>query len=412
MGVAFIRGFARSKCSTLGNFWVDLARGTLWVLLPLSLVGSVLLVWQGVPLNLAPYTEAHTLAGPVQIIAQGPVAALEFIKNLGTNGGGFFNANGAHPMENPTPLTNFIELLAIAVVPAAIPIMFGQMVGRPRAGWVLLAVMLVLVGIGLVVCDAAEQETPSRLADLGVVGGNMEGKEVRFGVGSSVLAAVVTSNGATGSYNSMHGSFHPLGVLVLLVNMLLGEVALGGLGTGLAGMVMVALVGVFIGGLMIGRTPEYLGKTIGAGEAKLIALYALLTPMLVLSLTAWAVATDAGRAGLVTNSGPRGFTEIHFAYASCMANNGQSMAGLNVNTPFYNLTTLVAMLGGRFGLGALAVLLAGRFAAQGRKPVTEGTLPCDTLTFGVLVLGTLLLVGALCYVPALTLGPIVEHLLR
>src|SRR5271165_6269218 len=256
LGIAFVRGFARERSATLGNFWVDLVRALLWVLLPLSLVGSLVLVWQGVPLNAAPYILARTLEGRVQTIAQGPVAALELIKNLGTNGGGFFNANGAHPYENPTPLTNFIALLAIAVLPASFPITFGAMVGRPRAGWVLLAVMVVLFVAGLVVCDRAEQAVPPRLADLGVDGGNMEGKEQRFGVGDSVLTAVVTSNGATGSYNSMYDSYQPLGVLVLLVNMLLGEVVFGGLGTGIYSIIMIALIAAFLGGLMIGRTPE------------------------------------------------------------------------------------------------------------------------------------------------------------
>jgi K+-transporting ATPase ATPase A chain len=410
VGVAFIRGFARERSSTLGNFWVDLVRGLLWVLLPVSLVGSLVFVWQGVPLNWSPYVEARTLEGGSQSIPQGPVAALEFIKNFGSNGGGFFNANGAHPYANPTPLTNFLGLLAIAVVPAALPITFGHMIGRPRAGLVLLAVMVVLFVTGLVVCDAAEAATPSRLADLGVVGGNLEGKEVRFGVGSSVLSAVVTSNGATGSYNSMHDSYQPLSVLVLLLNMLLGEVTFGGLGTGLYSMVMVALVGIFMAGLMVGRTPEYLGKTILIAEAKLIALYVLLTPLVVLPLAGWACVSDAGRAGLGTNDGSHGFTEIVFAYASCMANNGQNMAGLDANNSFYNLTTAVAMAAGRFGLAALAVLLAGRLAIQTRKPTTIGSLPCDTATFGALVLGSVVLLGALCFLPALALGPVAEHL--
>jgi K+-transporting ATPase ATPase A chain len=410
-GVAFVRGFARERSCTLGNFWVDLVRGLLYVLLPVSMVGGVLLVWQGVPLNLDPYTRATTVEGRPQTIAQGPVAALELIKNLGTNGGGFFNVNSAHPYENPTPLTNVLGLLAIMVLPAAFPVMFGEMVGRPRAGRVLLAVMTVLFVGGLIACDLAENAQPL-MAAFGVEGANMEGKEVRFGVGGSVLAAVVTSNGATGSYNAMHDSFQPLGVLVLLFNMLLGEVAFGGLGTGFMSLVMIALVGVFMGGLMVGRTPEYLGKTVMPSEAKLVAWYALLTPLVVLVLTACAVATAAGRAGLVTNDGPRGFTEVLFAYASCMANNGQTMAGLNANSLFYNATTALAMAAGRFGLMALALALAGRFAAQGRKAVTIGTLPDDTVTFAVLVLGAVLLVGALSFLPALALGPILEHLQR
>jgi potassium-transporting ATPase potassium-binding subunit len=411
VGIAFIRGFSRENSATLGNFWVDLVRGLLWVLLPLSLIGSVLLVWQGVPLNMSAYVEAHTLEGHTQTIPQGPVAALEFIKNLGTNGGGFFNANGAHPYANPTPLTNFLGMLAIAVLPAALPLTFGHMVGRPRAGWLLLVVMVILFVAGLVVCDLAEQDAP-RLTDLGVTGGNMEGKEVRFGIGGSVLTAVVTSNGATGSYNSVPDSYQPLSVLVLLVNMLLGEVVFGGLGTGLYSLVLVALLGVFMGGLMVGRTPEYIGKTITITEAKLIALYILLTPLVVLPLTGVAFLTDAGKAALTITDRPHNFTEIFFAYTSCMANNGQNMANLNGNTVFYNLTTLLPMAAGRFGLAALALTLAGRFAAQGRKAPTVGTLPCDTLTFGVLVLGTVVLVGALCFLPALALGPIAEHCYR
>ncbi len=410
LGIAFIRGFARERSLTIGNFWVDLVRALLWVLLPLTLVGSLVLIWQGVPLNLAPYTEAHTLEGGIQTIAQGPVAALEFIKNLGTNGGGFFNANGAHPYENPTPLVNFLAMLAIAVLPAALTVTFGHMTGRPRAGWILLAVMVVLFGGGLAVCDFAEAATPSQLADLHVSGGNMEGKEVRFGVGSSVLAAVVTSNGATGSYNSMHDSYQPTGVLVPLVNMLLGEVIFGGLGTGLYSIIMIALVAVFLGGLMVGRTPEYLGKKITASETRLAVLYALLTPAVVLALTGVALVTRAGLVGLVTNGGTRGFTEVLFAYASSMANNGQNMAGLNANSVFYNVTTAIAMLAGRFGLAVLALALAGRFAAQRRWPTTSGTLPSDSATFGALVLGTILLVGALCFLPALALGPIAEAL--
>jgi potassium-transporting ATPase potassium-binding subunit len=410
VGIAFIRGLARERSATVGNFWVDLVRALLWVLLPLALIGSLVLIWQGVPLNLAPYTQAHTLEGGVQFIAQGPVAALEFIKNLGTNGGGFFNANGAHPYENPTPFVNFLALLAISLLPASLTITLGHMTGRPRAGWVLLTVMVVLFVGGLAVCDFAEAAAPPQLADLHVSGGNMEGKEVRFGIGGSVLAAVVTSNGATGSYNSIHDSYQPMGVLVPLVNMLLGEVVFGGLGAGLYSMVMIALVAVFLGGLMIGRTPEYLGKRISAAETRLTVFYALLTPAVVLVLTGVAIATNAGRAGLITNSGTRGFTEILFAYASSMANNGQNMAGLNANSVFYNLTTAVAMLAGRFGLAALALALAGRFAAQRRWPTTAGTLPSDSATFGVLVLGTILLVGALSLLPALALGPVAEAL--
>jgi len=410
VGIAFIRGLARERSSTVGNFWVDLIRALLWVLLPLALVGSLVLIWQGVPLNLAPYTEAHNLEGGVQIIAQGPVAALEFIKNLGTNGGGFFNANGAHPYENPTPLVNFLALLAITVLPASFTVTFGHMTGRPRAGWVLLAVMVVLFVGGLALCDFAESKTPPQLADLHVTDGNLEGKETRFGIGDSVLTTVVTSNTATGSYNSMLDSYRPVGVLVPLMNMLLGEVVFGGLGTGLYSIVMIALVAVFLGGLMVGRTPEYLGKKITGAETRLAVLYALVTTKVVLVLTGIALISAAGRAGLVTNTGAHGFTEVLFAYASSMANNGQTMAGLNANSVFYNATTAVAMLAGRFGLAALALALAGRFAAQRRWPTNVGTLPSDSATFGFLVLGTVVLVGALSFLPALALGPIAEAL--
>jgi K+-transporting ATPase ATPase A chain len=409
-GIAFIRGFARERSATIGNFWVDVVRATLWVLLPIALLGSLALIWQGVPFNLAPYTQARTLESQLQSIAQGPVAALEFIKNLGTNGGGFFNANGAHPYANPTPLTNFFSLLAIAVLPAALTFTLGIWTNRRRSGWVLLGVMVMIFTLGLAVCDFAEKSVPSNLHELNVSGGNMEGKELRFGVGGSVLATVVTSNGATGSYNSMIDSYKPGGVTVPLMKMLLGEIVFGGLGTGLQSMVMLALVGVLLGGLMVGRTPEYLGKAITPSEAKLLALYALITPFVVLTLSSWALSTEMGRAGLITNTGPHALTEVIFAYASNMANNGMTMAGLNANSIFYNLTTVLAMLAGRFGLVALALALAGRFAAQGRRPITLGTLPSDTVTFGVLVFGTVLLVGALSFLPALVLGPIVELL--
>ena len=398
VGIAFIRGYARERTEGLGNFWGDLVRAVLWVLLPMSVLGSVLLIAQGVPMNFLPYTIAHTLQGGTQTIAQGPVAALEFIKNLGTNGGGFFNVNAAHPFENPTPLTNFIELLAIVVIPAAFTNTFARMVGRPRDGWVIFWTMTALLVAGLVVCNLAESSAL-----------NMEGKEVRFGVAGSTLAAVVTSNGATGSYNSMHDSFQPLGVTVPLVNMLLGEIVYGGLGSGLYSMIFVALVALFVGGLMVGRTPEHLGKQIGPPEMKIIAIYTLVGPVTILALTALAVVTKAGLAGLTTNTGAHGFTEILFAYASAFANNGQSMAGLSANNMFYNLTTVVAMLMGRFVLAVLALALAGRFAAASRRPPSRGTMPSDGMTFGVLLAGTALFVGALNFLPALTMGPIVEH---
>jgi K+-transporting ATPase ATPase A chain len=408
VGVAFIRGYARERTTGLGNFWFDLIRAVLWVLLQVSLLGSLFLIAQGVPMNFRPYPIAHTVEGAAQIIAQGPVAALEFIKNLGTNGGGFFNANGAHPFENPTPLTNFVELLAIAVIPAAFTHTFGRMVGRPRDGWVIFWTMTTLFVVGLLVCNWAETSAHPKLANH-VFGGNMEGKEVRFGTGGSALAAIVTSNGATGSYNSMHDSFQPIGVAVPLVNMLFGEIVYGGLGTGLYGMIFVALIALFVGGLMIGRTPEHLGKQIGPPEMKIIAIYTLVGPVVVLALTALAVVTKSGLAGLTTNTGPHGFTEILFAYASAFANNGQSMAGLSANNVFYNTTTIIAMLAGRYILAVLALSLAGRFAVMSRRPPSPGTMPSDGFVFGMLLAGTTLLLGALNFLPALALGPIVEH---
>jgi K+-transporting ATPase ATPase A chain len=416
VGVAFFRGMARDRAETLGNFWVDLVRSTLWVLLPLAMVGALVHVWQGVPMNFHPYVQA-TGFGVRQTIAQGPVAAMEIIKNLGSNGGGFFNANGAHPYENPTPLANFIEMLAIAVLPAALTHTYGLMVGRPRHGWILYQVMVFLFAGGLLICGWAEQRGNPlfpRAATVGVgatqAGGNMEGKEVRFGITSSVLAAVTTSNGATGSYNSMHDSYTPLGGMVPLVNMLLGEIVFGGLGTGIYSIVMIALVALFLAGLMIGRTPAYLGKHIQASESKMIMLYILASSISILVFTALAVLTKAGRAGLVTNTGTHGFTEILFAFASANANNGQNFAGLNANTTFYNLTTALTMMVGRFGLAIPALGLAGLFAAQQPTPDSVGTLPNTSMSFAVLLISTALIVSALSYFPALALGPILEHL--
>jgi len=449
VGIAFIRGLVRERMTGLGNFWVDLTRATLWVLLPLSLVGGLLLVWQGVPANLKPYQAVPLLqptsyqqpsmdsnGNPItdpsgqpimetvqvtqQVIPQGPVAALEFIKNLGTNGGGFFNANGAHPYENPTPLTNLLEMLAIAVLPAALTYTFGRMSGRPRDGWLLFGVMVVLFTAGVALCGWAEQAGNPRLGQTGIVdqratdgqpGGNMEGKETRFGIGGSVLTAITTSNGATGSYNAMHDSFTPLGGMIPLGNMLLGEVIFGGLGTGLVSLILVALIGVFVGGMMVGRPPEYLGKPIGPPEMKLISLYALLGPATILLLTALAAVTAWGLAGLTINSGPHGLSEIVYAYASSMANNGQNFAGLNANTPFYNITTALAMMIGRVGLTILALALAGRLAPQPRRPVSLGTLTTDTPLFAGWLMGIIVIIGGLSYLPVLALGPLVEHLL-
>jgi len=416
VGIAFIRGLARQLSSKLGNFWVDLTRALLWILLPGALIGALLLIWLGVPMNFHPYTIATTVEGARQVIPQGPVAALEIIKNLGTNGGGFFNANGAHPYENPTPLTNYLELLAIVLLPAALTNTFGRMVGQPRQGWLFYWVMVFLFGCGLIFVHHFEQKDFPLFAGVDLrssslqAGGNMEGKEVRFGVGGSTLTAVVTSNTATGSNNSMDDSYTSLGGVVLLVNMLLGEVVFGGLGTGLYSMVMAAAIAVFLAGLMVGRTPEYLGKKIRAAENKMIMLYALAAPLFVLLLTAIAVSTRAGLSGLTTNGGPHGFTEILFAYASCFANNGQAFAGLSANTPFYNLTTVIAMLAGRFGLAIPALAFAGLFGRQRNTPYSSGTLPTHSFSFGVLLTLCLITMVGLTFLPALALGPIAERL--
>jgi len=417
LGVAFVRGLARQLSGTLGNFWVDLTRALLWILLPGALLGAALLVWQGVPMNFRPYAVATTVEGAQQVIPQGPVAALEIIKNLGTNGGGFFNANGAHPYENPTPLTNFLEMLAIVLLPAAFTNTFGRMVGQPRQGWLFYWVMVLLFGSGLVFVHHFEQGGDPRLRSVDFrnsrvqSGGNMEGKEARFGIGGSTLTAVVTSNTATGSNNSMHDSYTSLGGMVLLVNMLLGELIFGGLGTGLYSMVMTAAIAVFLAGLMVGRTPEYLGKKIGPAENKMIMLYSLAAPLVVLPLTAIAVSTRAGLSGLTVNGGPHGFTEILFAYTSCFANNGQSFAGLSANTPFYNLTTALAMMVGRFGLAIPALALASLFARQRSTPASSGTLPTHSVLFGTLLTTCLITMVALSYLPALALGPLLERLL-
>ncbi len=417
VGIAFIRGLARQLSGKLGNFWVDLTRGLLWILLPGALLGALLLVSQGVPMNVNHYTVASTVEGAKQVIPQGPVAALEVIKNLGTNGGGFFNANGAHPYENPTPFSNLIELFAILLLPAALTNTFGRMVGQPRQGWLFYCVMMFLLACGLMLGHRLEQKGNPRLGGVDFQssstqpGGNMEGKEVRFGIGGSVLTAIVTSNTATGSNNSGNDSYTSLGGMVLLVNMLLGELVFGGLGTGLYSMVMTAAIAVFLAGLMVGRTPEYLGKKIGPAENKMIMLFALAAPLFVLPLTAIAVSTRAGLSRLTTNGGPHGFTGILFAYASCFTNNGQSFAGLSANTPFYNLTTALAMMAGRFALAIPALAFAACFARQRSTPSSSGTLPTHSLLFGILLTACLITMVALSYLPALALGPLLERLL-
>lgn len=420
IGIAFIRGIATDAGGVLGNFWRDVIRATLWVLLPLSIPGALFLVWQGVPMNLHAYATAATLQGAPQLIAQGPVSAFEFIENLGTNGGGFFNVNDAHPYENPSPLSNFVLMLAIALLPAALCYTLGKMTGQRRHGWLLYWVMTLLFVLGLAgvhwgesvgnpaLARAVAPHTFAAGADAWT--GNVEGKEVRFGAAGTALAVVGTSNGASGSYAAMDDSLSPLGGGIALFNMLLGEVAYGGLGTGLISLVLVALLAVFVGALMIGRAPAYLGNQIGPPEMKLIALYMLIAGAVILPLTALALTTTAGRAALTTNLGPHGLTSVAFAYASSFTSNGQNFAGLNANSPFYNYTTSMAMLAGRFLLAFPALALAGAFAEQRRRGITPGSLPTDSGLFAALLVGMTLLVAGLTFLPLLCLGPIAEHL--
>ncbi|TKD39803.1 potassium-transporting ATPase subunit KdpA [Azotobacter chroococcum] len=418
--IALIRGLARHSARTLGNAWVDLSRATLYLLLPLSLAMAVFLVGQGVIQNLDAYREVATLeparSGP-QLLAMGPVASQEAIKMLGTNGGGFFNANSAHPFENPTPLTNFVQMLAIFLIPAALCVTFGRMIGDTRQGWAILAAMILLFVVAACAAMSFEQQGNPHLATLGVdqtasawqAGGNMEGKETRFGIAASALFATITTAASCGAVNAMHDSFTPLGGLVLLANMQLGEVVFGGVGSGLYGMLVFAILAVFIAGLMIGRTPEYLGKKIETHEMKMSALAILVTPLLVLLGTALAVSTEAGRAG-IANPGTHGFSEILYALTSAGNNNGSAFAGLSANTPFYNLLQGVVMWFGRFGVIVPVLAMAGSLAAKKRIAATTGTLPTHTPLFVALLIGTVLLFGLLNYVPALALGPVVEHL--
>ena len=408
LGMAFIRGFARNEAKGLGNFWSDFIRSVLYVLLPLAMLLALVLVGQGVVMT---WRDHLVVAGPggAQVLALGPAAALESIKNLGTNGGGFFGVNGAHPFANPTPLTNFIGMLAIVVLPAGLTHAFGRMTGRRDAGWMLFAVMALIFSLGLWGLHRAEAAPTPALSAAVVQGPTMEGKEVRFGLAQTVLAGVATSNGACGSNAAMHGSFSPMGGGILLANMLLGELAFGGLGTGLVGLLMAAVVAVFLAGLMIGRTPEYLGKTFGAREVKLAVLYALVIPLAVLVLSALALLLPGGRAGLSGNLAPRQFTEVVFAYASSAANNGQAMGALSVNTPYWNVTTAIAMLLGRFATAALALTLAGSVAAQRTKPVGAGSLPAGSPLFGGLLFCVVVIVTGLSFLPAIVLGPVAEQ---
>ncbi|MFY9509626.1 MAG: potassium-transporting ATPase subunit KdpA [Rubrivivax sp.] len=409
--VALVRGFVRHSAAAIGNVWVDLTRCTLWILLPLSLVFAMVLVAGGVIQNFSAYADVTTLAGTPQQIAMGPVASQEAIKMIGTNGGGFFNANSAHPFENPNAWTNFAQMVAIFLIPAALVFVFGRMVGDMRQGWAVFAAMAVLFLVFAVATMQAEAVGNPKLAALGVdvSAGNFEGKETRFGIAASALFATITTAASCGAVNTMHDSFTPLGGLVPLVLMQLGEVVFGGVGSGLYGMLVFAILAVFIAGLMIGRTPEYLGKKIEAHEMQMVSIAILVTPLLVLLGTAVAVLTDAGRAGIL-NPGAQGFSEILYAFSSAANNNGSAFAGLSANTPFYNLWLAVAMCFGRFGVIVPVLAMAGSLAAKKRIATTAGTLPTHGPLFVVLLVGSVLLVGLLNYVPALALGPVVEHL--
>jgi len=417
VAIALIRGFARHGAASIGNAWVDLTRVTLWVLLPLSIVLALFLVQQGSVQTFEAARTVQTVEGPVQALAMGPAASQIAIKMLGTNGGGFFNANAAHPYENPTALANFVQMLAIFAIPAALCFSFGRMVGDLRQGWAICAAMSVLFVAGVVATTAFELQGNPLLSAAGVdqvtsttqPGGNMEGKEARFGIAATALFAAITTAASCGAVNGMHDSFTPLGGALPLVNMQLGEVIFGGVGSGLYGMLIFALIAVFIAGLMIGRTPEYLGKKIETFEMKMGSIAILVTPLIVLLGTALAVMSAAGRATL-GNPGAHGFSEVLYALSSAANNNGSAFGGLGANTPFYNLLLAVAMGVGRFGVIVPVLAIAGGLAAKQRLAVTAGTLPTHGPLFVVLLIGTVLLVGLLNYVPALALGPVIEHL--
>ncbi len=414
---ALIRGFAQRSAKSIGNFWVDLTRITLYVLLPISFVYAAFLVGQGVIQNFSAYQDVQTLSGTTQTIAMGPVASQEAIKMLGTNGGGFFNANSAHPYENPTPLTNFVQMLSIFLIPAGLCFAFGHLVGDRRQGWAVLAAMSIMFVVAAGGIMAAEQTSHPALQAMGIdqaasalqPGGNMEGKEARFGIAASGLFAAVTTAASCGAVNSFHDSFTPLGGMGPTLLIQLGEVIFGGVGSGLYGMLIFAIMAVFIAGLMIGRTPEYLGKKIQSYEMKMTSIAVLVTPTLVLVGTAVAVLLDVGKAG-VANPGAHGFTEILYAFSSAANNNGSAFAGISANTPFYNSMLAIAMWFGRFATIVPVLAIAGSLAGKQRLRVTSGTMPTHGLMFVFLLIAVVLLVGVLNYVPALALGPVIEHL--
>jgi K+-transporting ATPase ATPase A chain len=409
LAVVLIRGFARASASAVGNFWVDITRCTLYILIPICVPYALFLVWQGMPQTLGPYVDAMTLEGAKQTIAVGPVASQVAIKMLGTNGGGFFNANAAHPFENPTALSNYVQMISIFAIGASLTNVFGRMVGNQRQGWAILAVMGVLFLSGVIVCYASESVGTSTLDMLGLTGGNMEGKEVRFGIVASALFAVITTAASCGAVNAMHDSFTALGGMIPLINIQLGEIIVGGVGAGLYGMLLFVIISIFVAGLMVGRTPEYVGKKIEAKEVKMAMLAILVLPLMYLGWTAVATIVPSAVAA-TNNAGPHGFSEILYLYTSSTGNNGSAFAGISANTMFYNITGAVAMFVGRFWMIIPAMAIAGSLAAKKIVPASAGTFPTTGGLFVGLVVGVIVIVGGLTFFPALALGPIVEQL--
>jgi len=409
IAIALIRGFARASGKSIGNFWVDMTRATLYLLLPLCIVLTLVYVWLGMPQTLGAYVNATTLEGAQQTIAVGPVASQVAIKMLGTNGGGFFNANAAHPFENPDAISNLIQMLSVFAIGAALTNVFGRMIGNQRQGWAILSAMGVMFIAGVIVCYWAEAAGNPLVHALGIDGGNMEGKESRFGIALSALFAVITTAASCGAVNAMHGSFTALGGMIPIINMQLGEVIVGGVGAGLYGILMYIVVAVFVAGLMVGRTPEYLGKKIEAKEVKMAMLAILCLPLAMLIFTAIAVVLPTGVAS-TGNAGPHGFSEVLYAYTSGAANNGSAFGGLSGNTPWYNITIGIGMLMGRFLVIIPALAIAGSLVAKKTVPASAGTFPTDGPLFVGLLVGVILIVGGLTFFPALAVGPIIEHL--
>jgi K+-transporting ATPase ATPase A chain len=417
VAVALIRAIKRTSSGTIGNFWVDTTRTLLYVLLPASIIGALLLVAQGVPQNLHAYTSAHTLEGQTQTIAQGPVASQEVIKEMGTNGGGFFNANSAHPFENPTPLSNLYEMFLIFSIGAGLTYTLGRMTGSPGHGWAVLAAMFILFSAGFTTVYWAESHPHLLIHGAAQTGtatapaGNMEGKEVRNGVSQSSLFATITTDASCGAVNTMHDSLTPLGGMMVLINLMFGEVVFGGVGSGLYGMIIMVVISVFVAGLMVGRTPEYLGKKIESYDVKMTMLYVLIFPLIILTFTAIFVLSPTIGLSSLANQGPHGFTEILYAFTSAAANNGSAFAGLNANTWWYNVMLGWTMLAGRFLMLIPVLALAGNLASKKSVPPSPGTFPVNTALFTALLISVILILSALTFFPALSLGPILEHLL-